>query len=1836
MPVNENTLPIPDNTNKRVIYIEPNDFEGRINNIPVTPDYTDYCIYFDMIVNVTSRRDRSDTHIEVGDENSKYIFSWITKPNEDKPSWVSLMRGEDANEYENERKRTYLTTYYTDIHLNEIRQRNLHEGLGVESVNISYESFYTPTVKIRFIDVRGASLFGREEVLHKDDQLIDVEEGLEEDSLWGCFFTYPYPNYRLMFKGFYGKEVTLQLTMTDWRANYNPSTGNFEIDATFLGYDYGVIADIPMAYLIAAPNCRPKGRQYWEVHKTTPYWQLSTISGTMNPPTFMEIARNIRKAIDFVAEEQATASSSNGGGGTSLEDARNAEKNNDISKLKKAFDDYAKDWVQQHKYTYIVNKVGDYPENDKDSLYVHVGTLYEKKSTNPDCLFPTSVDWKKYSEKELQRQYPDIKSDFFKAVKADKSVIDNDFPAVTDVYAKAKNALRDYTKKYPGSKVADLANIVKDKPSKEEMFMSYDVINEEYNNVTSTTTTITTADTTTNDTASTTASTPMPSPQSIESMVGFYPTIGDLFKLVYCHLETFMYLMYDCADIIYGQMDNNDRTPKKLGLKGINETDILVSGTESNGGKTINIQPFPKVVKMEKDKSKQTTETDNDLVETLEWMGNLKGNKIDWAEVSLVNSMVKSLEQWLDSEKSTSMENSEPYEYTILPCDLNDMSISPVALKLNNGIGSLAGYLGYRAAAIFGVSEYAEKYAENIGKLEALAFFNGCQSKNELDNLFFKQIGNENAADTLYNMALCNVEVTPRYDFELGENFKPFLNDSRQKRQPVFKENGEKLQFTHVGTSNGVSLIESYISTWKGLQNDFTYEGDTNGSYYKLEKISNSNFLYKVPSTEIVKMINDGEITNNNYINKEMFNVCYGDIYSDGSEYYEKFVKVYDKLEKGEFALHGYKGNIDLSEMIKSKWTKQQEGLFDNEYIAYIERSYKELGVTDNMLYNEEGRISVANYTPNLDKKANEKPLKYDYNKRAYDTNDIFVHMPSIDICTQNNGSGYAENVFGTKMYYCQNEGDGENRDRRKAFVFLLSVMMGYTDKSSEVIKKILTNKDSYIEGIPCGMALFIGALFYREQYIKNNRKEFLQMDSLYKPLGFYDIPWINNKLYGFILATSTYNYKKLTDLIGNGVIDDNVKNMFIDRFLYFVDHDWKTIQQSCELTEVGGNLMSGKDIESKWDICDPDGEFCKEGNMYSVNDVFDNFKGNYSYIAETLDNGTKGFILLLSETNPAQDVLKSVFMDYVVVANTGANLSTSNKTVAINKSAFMSYLNGFVNQLQDIKGSEEVSTDTQDANDENERDVDLKLEVYNNLRHIWERWLVNNTLGREFFTVKSFMEKSLFIDSLYRNVYKNIHINCEILLNALDNTKSGKMVWQFLSDITTKHHCLFFAYPDYMGIGSDDTKTMYDAMQNIFQPKPFSKMTNDFDQMNKFVVVYTYQTSELLDNKNGYKKDGFDIYSNDPNRVMDTFKRDLIGSDVKREDGESDDEYKNREMMTRYGYCIPSFGVAVGRQNNHIFKNVNIGMTNPVMTEQVIGAMSAIAEKGKGTAGHSVVFHGQDLWNIFSGYSYTCKVDMMGNAQIMPLMYFQLLNMPMFRGAYMIYKVTHSIRPGDMTTSFEATKMSRYTMPWLTEWFTEVYFDKNGNRISKEEYYGMCDTENNVSDVPITVNVDLNKDVEFKVVRQKLTKDYSQGEFYVNGEKLCDTLEAYDPGIYNDNVTSAEVKKLKEKQKIQTESKTKYIAVARGRYKVVHHFRNGPGPKRTYYCGLLTGTVGRAGILIHNGSDTSYTQGCILLGKKTGEGKQTNTYEYMNQVAEIIRQVYNNNHKCYITVTTV
>jgi hypothetical protein len=233
----------------------------------------------------------------------------------------------------------------------------------------------------------------------------------------------------------------------------------------------------------------------------------------------------------------------------------------------------------------------------------------------------------------------------------------------------------------------------------------------------------------------------------------------------------------------------------------------------------------------------------------------------------------------------------------------------------------------------------------------------------------------------------------------------------------------------------------------------------------------------------------------------------------------------------------------------------------------------------------------------------------------------------------------------------------------------------------------------------------------------------------------------------------------------------------------------------------------------------------------------------------------------------------------------------------------------------------------------------------------------------------------------------------------------------------------MFLAVPDFidnMSMDDEGKGKAAAALSSIFTPVPYEKM-RDMDLNNKFVIIYVPKLSETPSEINNYSEDGFNIWSyNEKDGVCPPILKATSA---------------NLDGLSPYGYFVPSFGLAYGRQHNHLFKNVNLNMETPIITSAVINTMSHIARMGASNE-HAIAFVGQDIYPVFSNYSYICEFEMMGCAQIQPLMYFQLMNVPMWRGTYMIFNVTHVMTPGNMVTRVKAMKLSCRAVPYSNAWF--------------------------------------------------------------------------------------------------------------------------------------------------------------------------------------------------------
>lgn len=255
------------NVNKEYIaYIEPNVvrkvdiFDDDDKIYPLTPKYEDMNVLVDLEIEVRSR------FIDVqGDDTMKKIrLSFMSSPND---TTMSLFQGSKILHVTNLKNRDSVNSLTTRVNNDNYLDMMSGEGyttelFGIRSIDINYGNYLTPQVTIQFTDIRGGSLFAKEEAARDLNGVMNSEN--IEPSFFRCFFSQPYPKFRLLIKGFYGKPVVYDLTCSTFKAKFNSSTGNFDATVNFVSYAFSILNDISLNAMCVAPDEPNYGSGYWE------------------------------------------------------------------------------------------------------------------------------------------------------------------------------------------------------------------------------------------------------------------------------------------------------------------------------------------------------------------------------------------------------------------------------------------------------------------------------------------------------------------------------------------------------------------------------------------------------------------------------------------------------------------------------------------------------------------------------------------------------------------------------------------------------------------------------------------------------------------------------------------------------------------------------------------------------------------------------------------------------------------------------------------------------------------------------------------------------------------------------------------------------------------------------------------------------------------------------------------------------------------------------------------------------------------------------------------------------------------------------------------------------------------------------------------------------------------------------------------------------------------------------------------------------------------------------------------------------------------------------------
>jgi len=301
--------------------------------------------------------------------------------------------------------------------------------------------------------------------------------------------------------------------------------------------------------------------------------------------------------------------------------------------------------------------------------------------------------------------------------------------------------------------------------------------------------------------------------------------------------------------------------------------------------------------------------------------------------------------------------------------------------------------------------------------------------------------------------------------------------------------------------------------------------------------------------------------------------------------------------------------------------------------------------------------------------------------------------------------------------------------------------------------------------------------------------------------------------------------------------------------------------------------------------------------------------------------------------------------------------------------------------------------------------------ELWDLFKSLNDTWIAGSDIKS-----KTLFEDVLFYDRASRDIGQKVLVDIFKVKDGIENGNVGSKMYNVISTILQENNFTVMPLPAFTNF--------YNVQDAVKNPVPKPEGTLEFanslwgtflnvDYRNSSPKILCYYNSKpsnhLAMNDNAdyrYRDDAFDLRRASDNPLLES------------QLGKTNWDKSNK---------VVGFNVDVSQQNQQIFESFSMTQDAGQPTAESLQMITQMANqsKNRGTATQSV-----SLYNLYKNRSYTCTVDMMGNALIQPMMYFNLRNVPMFSGPYMITKVSHSIGEGEFKTSFTGTRQPFYSLP--------------------------------------------------------------------------------------------------------------------------------------------------------------------------------------------------------------
>lgn len=1458
------------------------------------------------------------------------------------------------------------------------------EALGITSIDISFNSSFAPLIVINFIDVRGWSI---------------LEQG--NNSKYKVFFTMPYPIFKLTVKGYFGQAVTYSLHMTKFNAKFNSKTGNFEIKCEFIGHTYAFLTDMLVGYLRAAAETTRGKELLLQKQSKNPsiisITELLTRIGKLNQ-TLVKIKQDSEIVKGLSSIETKTSK---------------------LSDLKKLIEDFKQTIINNIE---INGRGNNLIAENYDNLYI----LRDQLPNNTSIF--TYTDKSTQLVKDIN-SFSDEKSELMTMIKEINTNLDSDLILSVDLYSRfiqfngtvetflnSKSAIEDFG---PGKYSFLKESLTDSKLSIDTIIVIVD-FSVAINDIINKTSLLNDV----KDGYMKDISGELK--DRVSTDIELRTDIKTIFSILCAHVEIFTELIREVADKTKNDSSRYGKFERYLKSLDINEN---TTSNKDNGLKSV-IYPFPGY---EKDGDEawigreingipetdfiddlltgflKTAEADNILEKSL------NGNILNWHPTSILDTKFL-----IEDNPYVKLRETNKY------MDLFDMIMKRCFLSLHY------------------TNTHIKDYEINtIAKLEGLNIIDNVLTKDILKILTKKDIAT----------------LLTEYTTHTNNRF--------------------------VSDKNSDSTASSNFYFYNG---NITVDNTTAGRYITGNNLDSNIEYVKILSLNEYKNSGFGEYPNYDYTDTKytasdeplnVFTVQNDELYLTPSSAQPNYDILSGKYKIQEFF------NITID---GGSNTIQSDAIFWSD-VSY---GGSKMVNTFGELPNKNSEI-IQNRISNKIDFINKSQIGF----QTFETSQILLPFAGPPTTYSIFGSEFYFRQFDNLEVSHPSYQTYSDRlkvvNKSKAILFLHSLpfdgligKVGYgllstetKDNSKGGLKRSLFNKRGGFVKAPKTWVLLIGGLLWRYESVKN--KQLLK-----DPIIFGD------KSNSYLLYSSNINHPSTSQYLKaspekdyyyepmrfsnqGGYISieetilnlpESVKSLFINYFNDWTEGinefsdtvNWLTIKEFYEIEDTSSiidvsayksflltrentfdSVLSATEkykeyleYESSYSglgsrpatltkVTEITKPILKSSGIYkeSIIDRCETITGNFKSDVNVApkSNYNISYIDTQSDTSDVNDIINHIIEPIVIANYTWRIWGTTNdkqkytgyytNNFNINEGILKKYLTQVIKTIDSKIGGETLKKEDENTKKNLFGSIDndtIKLNLYRTVKAIYDKWIAGSESGslgilnRESGETTELIDTFRFINKAYQDIGDKFLINPMTIQNELKNN-TNQSFYDLISRILVSNNFEFIPMPTFI----DFTKE--EELKKMFEPITYKDYGSNTNIGPSFVCVYVGQTSKHLDIDDSFPDDSIQFIQDNNTNLSKDFS------------GE--------------GYTIPVFAVNYAQGNQSIFKDINLDQSEFSETDESLKIIDDIALQGDKMNRTPV---GQNLFNVYSTRSYQAEVECMGNAMIQPMMYFQLNNIPMFRGGYLITRVKHTIRPNTMSTSFRGVRVSRINTPLIKE----------------------------------------------------------------------------------------------------------------------------------------------------------------------------------------------------------